>query len=272
VVHPDLDATAICSWMHARLSSKDMIAARAKLENTPSPTFEGITNTPLEMDGLDYDNYAIAFDIMQRFLKQERMEKLAKEEYAFEVKQKEKTFLDAKRESIDVLMYLQNKSRTVFRAIGRVGTKGLEWSQNDTTKCANLLAYYVKTNRGRLICSACGAVPKDSKCSQHGKNFMKEATDMDNLAVFIMRGIYEIKDGLVGTGKGAEPMPWDKAKSAVDREIGILKRKGKLTSKTNLKELLPGEINYVIGPAMCAIVGEYFNDSLVYAARRADIA
>jgi hypothetical protein len=101
---------------------------------------------------------------------------------------------------------------------------------------------------------------------------MKEATDMDNLAVFIMRGIYEIKDGLVGTGKGAEPMPWDKAKSAVDREIGILKRKGKLTSKTNLKELLPGEINYVIGPAMCAIVGEYFNDSLVYAARRADIA
>jgi hypothetical protein len=272
VVHPDLDATGICTWMNARLSSKDMIAARTKLENTPSPTFEGIIDKPLDMDGLDYDNYAIAFDIMQRFLKQERMEKLAKEEYAFEVKQKEKLFLDSKRESIDVLMYLQNKARTVFRAIGRVGTKGLEWSPSDTTKCANLLAYYIKTNRGRLICTACGAVPKDSKCQQHGKNFMKEASDIDNLAVFIMRGIYELKDGLVGTGKGAEPMAWDKAKSTVDREIGILKRKGKLTSKTNLKELLPGEINYVIGPAMCAIVGQYFNESLVYAARRADIA
>jgi len=272
VVHPDLDAAGICTWMHARLSNKDMIAARKELENTPSPTLEDIVDKPLEMEGLDYDNYAIAFDIMQRFLKQERLEKLAKEEYAYEAKQKEKLSIESKRESIDILMYLHNKAQTVFRAIGRVGTKGLEWSQSDTTKCANLLAYYIKTNRGRLICSACGAVPKDSKCNQHGKNFMKEANDMDNLAIFIMRGIYEIKDGLVGTGKGAEPIAWDKAKSNIEREIGILKRKGKLTSKTNLKELLPGEINYVVGPAMCAIVGQYFNESLGYAARRADIA
>jgi hypothetical protein len=272
VVHPDLDAAGICTWMHARLSSKDMIAARRDLENTPSPTLEGVVDKPLDMDGLDYDNYAIAYDIMQRFLKQERLEKLAKEEYAYEAKQKEKISLESKRESIDVLMYLYNKAQTVFRAIGRVGTKGLEWSQSDTTKCANLLSYYIKTNRGRLICSACGIVPKDNKCGQHGKNFIKEGTDMDNLAIFIMQGIYEIKNGLIGTGKGAEPMAWDKAKSIVEREIGILKRKGKLTTKTNLKELLPGEINYVIGPAMCAIVGQYFNESLVYAARRADIA
>jgi hypothetical protein len=67
-------------------------------------------------------------------------------------------------------------------------------------------------------------------------------------------------------------MTWDKAKSTIDREIGILKRKGKLTSKTNLKELLPGEINYIIGPALSAVIGKYFNESLVYAARRADIA
>ncbi len=272
VVHPNLDAARICTWMHARLSNKDMNAAQRDLENTPSPTLEGIVDKPLEMDGLDYDNYAIAFDIMQRFLKQERLEKLAKEEYAYETKQKERMSIESKRESIDILMYLHNKAQTVFRAIGRVGTKGLEWSQSDTTKCANLLAYYIRTNRGRLICSACGAVPKEAKCDQHGKNFMKEATDMDNLAIFIMRGIYEIKDGLVGTGKGAEPMAWDKAKSTIEREIGILKRKGKLTSKTNLKELMPGEINYIIGPAMCAIVGQYFNESLVYAARRADIA
>lgn len=272
VVHPNLDAAAICTWMHARLSSKDMSAAQRELESTPSPTLEGIVDRPLQMDGLDYDNYAIAYDIMQRFLKQERLEKLAKEEYAYETKQKEKRIIESKRESIDILMYLHNKAQTVFRAIGRVGTKGLEWSQSDTTKCANLLAYYIKTNRGRLICSACGTVPKDNKCDQHGKNFMKDATDMDNLAIFIMRSIYEIKDGLVGTGRGAEPMAWDKAKSTIEREIGILKRKGKLTSKTNLKELLPGEINYVIGPAMCAIVGQYFNESLVYAARRADIA
>ncbi|MFW9956450.1 MAG: hypothetical protein ACFFCT_00145 [Candidatus Odinarchaeota archaeon] len=272
VIHPNLDAARICTWMHARLSNKDMNAAQQELENTPSPTLEGIIDMPLEMEGLDYDNYAIAFDIMQRFLKQERLEKLAKEEYAYETKQKEKLSIESKRESIDILMYLHNKARTVFRAIGRVGTKGLEWSQSDTTKCANLLSYYIKTNRGRLICSACGAVLKENKCDQHGKNFVKDSTDMDNLAIFIMRGIYEIKDGLVGTGRGAEPMAWDKAKSTIEKEIGVLKRKGKLTSKTNLKELMPGEINYVIGPAMCAIVGQYFNESLVYAARRADIA
>jgi hypothetical protein len=272
VVHPDLDATGICTWMHARFSSKDMMAARKDLETTPSPTFEGVINKPLEMDDLEYDNYAIAFDIMQRFLKQERLEKIAKEEYAFEAKQREQTYIEAKRESIDVLMYLYNKAQTIFRAIARVGTQGLEWTQNDTTKCANLLAYYIKTNRGRLFCSACGTIPKDNKCNQHGKNFIKEASDMDNLAIFIMRGLFEIKNGLIGTGKGAEPMTWDKAKSSVEREIGILKRKGKLTSKTNLKELMPGEINYIVGPAMCAIIGQYFNESLTYAARRADIA
>ncbi|TFG29574.1 hypothetical protein EU527_15640 [Candidatus Thorarchaeota archaeon] len=272
IVHPELDASAICTWMHARLSSKDMMAAKKELETTQSPVFEGILDMPLETENLEFDNYGIAFDIMQRFLKKERLEKLAKEEYAFEAKQKEQKAVASKREGLDVLMYLHNKSATVFRAISRVGTKGLEWTHSDTTKCANLLTYFIKTNRGRMICSACGAVPKSSKCDQHGNTFMKEATDMDNLAIFIMRGIYEIKDGLIGAGKGAEQMPWDKAKASLEREIGILKRKGKLTSKTNLKELLPGEMNYIVGPAVCAIIGQYFNESLIYAARRADIA
>jgi len=272
VLYPELDAKTICTWMHARLSNKDMMAAEKDLENSISPVFDGIVNKSLDMSNLEFDNYAIAYDIMQRFLKQERLEKLAKEEFAFEAKQKEKRRIDEKKEGIDVLMYLHNKGRTVFRAISRVGTKGLEWTPNDTTKCANLLAYYIKTNRGRKICTACGAVPKDNKCSQHGTNFIKDSSDMDNLAVFIMRSLFEIKEGLIGEGRGAEPMSWDKAKSTVEREIGILKRKGKLTSKTNLKELMPGEINYVVGPAMCAIVGNYFNESLGYAARRADIA
>jgi len=247
------------------------MAARKDLESSTSPVFAGVVEKFLDMSSLEFDNYAIAYDIMHRFLKQERLEKLAKEEFAFEAKEKEKRKIESKREGIDVLMYLHNKALTVFRAINRVGTKGLEWSQNDTTKCANLLAYYVKNNRGRLICTACGTVPKDNQCQQHGKNFMKESTDVDNLSIFIMRGLYEIKEGLIGAGRGVEPMPWDKAKSTVDREISSLKRKGKLTSKTNLKQLMPGELNYVIGPSLCAVVGKYFNESLVYAARRSDI-
>ena len=95
---------------------------------------------------------------------------------------------------------------------------------------------------------------------------------MDNLSVFIMQSLFEIKEGLIGEGRGVEPMSWDKAKSTVEREIGVLKRRGKLTSKTNLKELMPGEINYIVGPAISAIVANYFNESLGYAARRADIA
>jgi hypothetical protein len=270
VLYPELDAKTICTWMHARFSSKDMMAASKDMESSGSPVFEGVVSKPLDMSSLEFDNYAIAYDIMQRFLKQERLEKLAKEEFAFETKQKEKRRIAEKKEGIDVLMYLHNKGRTVFRAISRVGTKGLEWTASDTTKCANLLAYYIKTNRGRTICTACGSVTP--KCSQHGTNFMKDSTDMDNLSVFIMRSLFEIKEGLIGEGRGAEPMSWEKAKSTVEREIGNLKRKGKLTSKTNLKELMPGEINYIVGPALCAIVGKYFNESLGYAARRADIA
>lgn len=272
IVYPELDAKSICTWMHARFSNKDMTAAGKDLETSVSPVFDGIVDKSLDMSGLEFDNYAIAYDIMQRFLKQERLEKLAKEEFAFEAKQKEKRRIEEKKEGIDVLMYLHNKARTVFRAISRVGTKGLEWTPNDTTKCANLLAYFIKTNRGRQICSACGAIPSDAKCSQHGGNFMKDSSDMDNLSLFIMRSLFEIKEGLIGTGRGVEPMSWDKAKSTIEREIGILKRKGKLTSKTNLKELMPGEINYIVGPAICAIVGKYFNESLDYAARRSDVA
>ncbi len=272
ILYPELDAKTICTWMHARFSNKDMMAAEKDLENSTSPVFDGIVNKSLDMSNLEFDNYAIAYDIMHRFLKQERLGKLAKEEFAFEAKEKEKRRIEDRKEGIDVLMYLHNKGRTVFRAISRVGTKGLEWTPNDTTKCANLLAYYIKTNRGRKICTACGTVPKDNKCSQHGTNYLKDTSDMDNLSVFIMRSLFEIKEGLIGEGRGAEPMSWDKAKSTVEREIGILKRKGKLTSKTNLKELMPGEINYIIGPALCAIVGKYFNESLGYAARRADIA
>ena len=270
VLYPDLDAKTICTWMHARLSSKDMIAAEKDLETSISPVFEGVVNKSLDTSSLEFDNYAIAFDIMQRFLKQERLEKLAKEEFAFETKQKEKRRIAEKKEGIDVLMYLHNKGRTVFRAISRVGTKGLEWTASDTTKCANLLAYYIKTNRSRKICSACGSV--SSNCSKHGTNFLKDSNDMDNLSVFIMQSLFEIKESLIGEGRGVEPMTWDKAKSTVEREIGILKRRGKLTSKTNLKELMPGELNYIVGPALCAIVGKYFNESLGYAARRADIA
>ncbi|MGY5858984.1 MAG: hypothetical protein RTU63_06420 [Candidatus Thorarchaeota archaeon] len=272
ILHPELDATSICTWMHARLSSKDMMAAGKDLENTPSPVFEGILDKPLVMDSMEFDNYAIAYDIMQRFLKQERLEKLAKEEYAFEAKEKETRAIESKKVGIDVLMYLHNKGATVFRAISRVGTKGLEWTQSDTSKCSNLLSYYIKTNRGRLICTACGALAKDGSCAQHKKSFIKEANDTENLSIFIMRALFEIKEGLIGAGRGTVPMTWDKAKTTIDREIGILKRKGKLTSKTNLKELLPGEINYVIGPALSTVIGKYFNESLVYAARRADIA
>ncbi|TFF95710.1 hypothetical protein EU546_02765, partial [Candidatus Thorarchaeota archaeon] len=221
VVHPEFDASTICSWMHARLSSKDMIAAKKDLENTASPVFQGVSNRSLDMSGLEYDNYAIAFDIMHRFLKKERLEKLSKEEYALEAKQKEKLALASKKEQLDVLMYLHNKATTVFRAIGRVGTRGLEWTPNDNAKCANLVAYYIRNKRGREICSACGEVTK--KCSQHGTSFIKQSNDMDNLSIFIMRGMFEIKDGLVGAGKGAEPMAWDKAKAMVEREVGILK-------------------------------------------------
>jgi hypothetical protein len=270
ILYPELDAKTICTWMHARLSSKGMMAAEKDLESSTSPVFEGVIEKSLDMSSLEFDNYAIAFDIMQRFLKQERLEKLAKEEFAFETKQKEQRRLAEKKEGIDVLMYLHNKGRTVFRAISRVGTQGLEWTPSDTTKCANLLSYYIKTNRGRKICTACGSIA--SKCDKHGTNFLKDANDMDNLSFFMMRSLFEIKEGLIGEGRGVEPMSWDKAKSAVEREIGILKRKGKLTSKTNLKELMPGELNYIVGPAICAVVGKYFNESLGYAARRADIA
>lgn len=99
---------------------------------------------------------------------------------------------------------------------------------------------------------------------------MIESKDLDSLAVFVMRSISDIKRGLIGPQ--AEPMTWDEARVIIQREIGNLKRSGKLTSKTNLNAMLPGEINYIVGPALAKVIGRYFNNSLQYAARRADLA
>ncbi|MFX0045327.1 MAG: hypothetical protein ACFE8Z_05725, partial [Candidatus Hermodarchaeota archaeon] len=269
-VYPDLGASDICSWMHARLSDQDMTAAKKELDATPSPVFEGVIDTPLVMDALEFDNYAIAYDIMHRFLRTERRKKMAKEELAVEAKIEEQRIAESKRSSLDVLSWLHTKSQTVFRSIDRVGPKGLEWTMNDDTKCANLLAYYVKTNRGRKVCSICAEAPSDGKCPTHGRSEMVPGNDMENLAVFVMSAITDIKRGLIG--QTAEPMRFKEARSIVDREISKLKRIGKLTPKTMLKKLMPGEINYIVGPAIAKVVGEYFNESLKYAARRADFA
>ena len=268
-IYPDLKAPDITSWMHARLSNKDMTTAKTELDTTPSPVFEGVIDTELVMDQLDFDNYAIAYDVMHRFLKAERRKKLAKEEVALEAKLEEQKVADRKKASLDVLTWIYTKSQTVFRAIGRVGVKGLEWNASDDSKCANLLGYYLRTSRGRKICSVCGEAPVEGKCKTHGTSNMIPSNDTENLAVFVMRSITDIKQGLIG--QTAKPMTLTEARSIIEREIGILRRSGKITTRTNLKELMPGDINYVIGPAISRVIGKYFNESLEYAARRVDL-
>jgi hypothetical protein len=247
-----------------------MTAAKTELDGTPSPVFEGVIDTELVTDQLDFDNYAIAYDVMHRFLRTERRKKLAKEELVLEAKLEEQKVADSKKASLDVLTWIYTKSQTVFRAIGRVGVKGLEWNANDDSKCANLLSYYIRTSRDRKICSVCGETPSDNICTTHKATNMIPANDTENLAVFVMRSITDIKQGLIGST--AKPMTLTEARSIIDREIRALRRNGKITGKTNLKKLMPGDINYIIGPAIARIIRKYFNESLEYAARRVDFA
>ena len=270
LAHPELDAPSVCSWMHARLSNQDMKTAYAELDNSPSPVFEGVVSAPLKLNGLEFNNYAIAFDLMHRFLKRQRKELITKEEYAIEVERERKRTGERKRSELDVLSWLDTKSMTVFRAISRVGPHGLEWSANDRMKCANLLSYYIQNRRGKPICTACGEDSKDGKCSKHQDSHIVNSTDFDNLSHFVMCSISSIKKGLIGAR--AEAMTWMEARRIVQREVDTLKRRGKFTSKTNIKALLPGEINFIIGPAIADVIGKYFNESLGYAARSSDRA
>ncbi|MFW9849229.1 MAG: hypothetical protein ACFFF4_08810 [Candidatus Thorarchaeota archaeon] len=270
VVHPEMDATSVCSWFHARLTNKDLESAKIALDKSASPVFEGIRDASLNLSALTFDNYAIAFDLMQRFLVQQRGERDIRQEVAAESRKTEQKIKDEKLASLDVLNFVYTKAHTVFRAIGRVGARGLEWSANDDSKCANLLSFFLRQNRGKLICSVCGDHAPEKKCKTHGKGNINEANDIDSLAWFVMRSFTDIKEGLLGGT--AEPMPWDKARSIVQREISTLRRRGKITSKTNLKALMPGDINYIVGPAIARVIGKYFNESLEYAARRAGIA
>ncbi len=269
-VHPDLDAKTICAWYHARLSSNDIRTAATELEMTPSPLFEGIANTPLAVGELTFDNYAIAYDIMQRFLRRERESMLTKEQVLFEARVAEQKRIESKKSSLDVLLFIYTKAHTVFRAISRVGTRGLEWDSDDTAKCANLLSFHVLSNRGRPVCQVCGSTPSDGVCLSHGKANIVPANDVDSLSVFVMRAISDIKSGLIGPT--AKPFTWDEARSVVQRELTNLRQRGKITSKTNVRSLLPGEVSHIVGPAIASIIGDYFNESLQYAARRAGIA
>ena len=99
---------------------------------------------------------------------------------------------------------------------------------------------------------------------------MIPSNDTENLAIFVMRSITDIKLGLIGST--AKPVTLTEARSIVDREIRALRRNGKITGKTNMKKLMPGDINYIIGPAIAKIIGKYFNESLQYAARSVDFA
>ncbi|MHA2425534.1 MAG: hypothetical protein ACXAEF_12155 [Candidatus Thorarchaeota archaeon] len=270
VIHPELDATAVCSWFHARLTNKDLDTAKSAFEKSASPIFEGVKEASLNLSALTFDNYAIAFDLMQRFLVKQRGERDIRIEVAAEAKKSDQKVKEEKLASLDVLNFVYTKAHTVFRAIGRVGARGLEWTANDDAKCANLLAFFLQQNRGKLICAVCGNQAPEKKCKNHGKGHVNEANDIDSLAWFVMRSFSDIKEGLLG-GK-AEPMAWDKARSIIQREISKLRRRGKITSKTNIKAMLPGEINYVVGPAIALVIGKYFNESLEYAARRAGIA
>jgi len=267
---PELDTLSLWAWFHARLSGEDMDSAKSEFTGSSSSVFEGVVKAPLRIAGLEFDNYAIAFDVMNRFLVREKRAKQAKEEVAVETKLEEQKMIETKRKELDVLTFIYTKAHTVFKATGRTGPKGLEWTSTDSSKCANLLSLYLRTNRGRAICTACGSMAKEGTCPNHGSELVNASSDLDNLAVFIMQGISEIKTGLIGPS--AESMSWEKAKAVVQKETSLLKQKGKLDKKANLKLLLPGEIDYVVGPAMAAVVAQYFNESLQYAARRARLA
>ncbi|MFW9977255.1 MAG: hypothetical protein ACFFEJ_04120 [Candidatus Thorarchaeota archaeon] len=270
MIHPELDASTVCTWYQARLSNTDLDSAREFLENSISPVFAGIVSSPLNLTALTFDNYAIAYDLMQRFLNQQRTERDIRIELVSEAKLAEEQKRESAKSGLDVMNFIYTKAHTVFRAIGRVGSRGLEWNANDDAKCANLLAFFLKTSRARPICQVCGEISDDKKCSTHGKGQMNDSNDVDNLSWFVMRAITDIKEGLLGAK--AEPLTWSESRQIVQREIANLRRRGKITSKTNLKAMLPGEINYIVGPAIATIIGKYFNESLEYAARRAGIA
>ncbi len=270
IIHPELDAAMVCTWFHARLMNKDLDSSREHLENSNSLVFAGVSDTPLNLDALTFDNYAISFDLMQRFLRRQRAERDIRVEMAVEEKAAKEEEIARRKAGINVMNFIYTKSHTVFRAIGRVGSRGLEWNPNDDAKCANLLAFFLKTSRARPICQVCGEISDEGKCSRHGKGQMNESNDLDNLSWFVMRAITDIKEGLLGAK--AEAVTWSEARQIVQREIANLRRRGKLTSKTNLKAMLPGDINYVVGPAIASIIGKYFNESLHYAARRSGIA
>jgi hypothetical protein len=270
MIHPELDAAVVCTWYHARLMNKDLETSEEELKQSSSPVFSGIVDASLELDELTFDNYAIAFDLMQRFLERQRDERDIRIEILAEAKEEKEKQISEKRAGINVMNFIYTKAHTVFRAIGRVGARGLEWNANDDAKCANLLAFFLKTSRGRPICQVCGEISDEGKCRKHGKGQMNDSNDIDNLSWFIMRAITDIKEGLLGAK--AEAVTWSEARQIVQREIANLRRRGKLTSKTNLKAMMPGDINYIVGPAIASVIGKYFNESLEYAARRAGIA
>jgi len=117
VIHPELDATTVCSWFHARLTNKDLESAKNALEKSASPVFHGVKEVSLNLGALTFDNYSIAFDLMQRFLIQQRSARDIRIEVAAETKEAEKKVKDEKLASLDVLNFVLDHLHSIFHCV-----------------------------------------------------------------------------------------------------------------------------------------------------------
>ncbi len=263
VVLPYLSALDIASFIWARFSSQSIKSAKEDLMTTPSPVFSGVIDLPLAIDKLDYHNYAIGYDISHRYILQEFKRKTIREDLWLARAEEEKRRLEEKRKRVDILSWIDSRAISVFRA-GRRGVAGLEWTQRDTQKASNLLAYFLINRRGIKMCKECGKTITGDYCPIHGPASVVVANDYENLVYFMSRALTSIRTHL---SQKEQSVSMSEARTIVDRELSRLRQSGRLSSKTNIEELLPGEIEQIVGPAMASLIGKYFNESLNYIRR-----
>ncbi len=263
IVLPYLPALDIASFIWARFSSQSIETAKQDLMTTPSPVFAGIVDMPLAIDKLDYRNYAIGYDISHRYIVQEFKKKTIREDLWLARAEEEKRLLEEKRKRVDILSWIDSRAISIFRA-GRRGVAGLEWTQRDTQKASNLLTYFLVNRRGIKMCKECGATVTGDYCPIHGSASVVVANDYENLVYFLSKALTSIRTHL---SQKEQTVSMSEARTIVDREISRLRQSGKLSSKTNIEELLPGEIEQIVGPAMASLIGKYFNESLRYIRR-----
>ncbi|MHA1578283.1 MAG: hypothetical protein ACTSUQ_01480 [Candidatus Freyarchaeota archaeon] len=264
-IFPHLTPAQINGFIWARASSNSLEESIKELENSPSPTFLGVVEKPINIKKVPPVSYATAFDITQRYLSIQE-EKRKRIDVAKEKEERKKELAKLERfERIEPIGLIEKKVNVAMRALSGVELPQLEWDEADNRRTAAMILFYLRTETGKRVCPVCANELDNGYCSEHGTVVPVTLGSLETLAKFYYLSINTIYSSF--RRKEVEQITYEEALRVVKNLLADLQREGKLSSKITPSTLMEGDIERYLAPALAEEIGKVYNNILSYSRR-----